>query len=488
MTTPRRRPVPALLAAALAGTLAVVPATARGQDGAGGDQPVDPYGAPASPSPAPDAAGDPGDDPAGDPAGDPADDIDAQVAQALLARGVFLLERGDTADARTLFIESLQRSPRGPAAGEALRRLREANRALGLDPDAGRPSAGEGVMDPYGDGGDGAAPEGPLDPYGEGGQGAGPAEAEGPGSPFGNRAAIAWSAAVGFVNGLAIAGPESGGEPGDPDRDVSGGAILAGVIGGAAGAGLGWWLTERRPLSAGEAATVVSAANWGALELGLFGDAVTGTDSDPNDVWKFVAVGGLLGIGGGAALALRASPSEGDVAFVNSLGLYGAAAGILAGVGMQPPHNEAYSINALVASTAGLTAGFFLQGRVETSRRRTLLMDAGAAAGALVPWVVLYPFISDGDTENDEQVAGWLSVFTLGGGAVAAWYLTRGMDDDEGGSEAAAARHPAPPALARREADGAWRLGAPLLRPMALPAIAPASGTALGVDILSGRF
>jgi hypothetical protein len=447
--------------AAFAIALALAGGTARAQ----GDAPVDPYGDAHPPS-------------------DPADDIDDQVASALYQRGVVLLEEGEAAGAKTLFVESLERSPRGSVSEDALRMLREANRALGIaDLDDGRPGRDGSVIDPYG-----GAPNRPLDPSGEGDRDR-PGEDGPDGSRGGRRAVTVWGAAVGLVAGLAIAGPESDGDlidpDGEPERVVSGGAFLVGALGAALGAGAAWWLTGKRPLSAGQSAAVVSGTNWGSLALGLFGDAATDIDSEPNEMWKFVAVGGVLGIGGGATYALVAEPSEGEVAFVNSLGLYGALGGFLAGVGMQPPHGEAYSINVLVGSTLGLTGGFLLKDYVSMTRRRTLLMDAGAAGGALVPWILIYPFLSDGETENDEQVAGWISVFTMGGGAALVYYLTR-EDRDEGESESAAL--PPPNALARRARDGRWRLGAPLPRPFSLPALAPADRTAIGLDLLSGRF
>jgi hypothetical protein len=233
----------------------------------------------------------------------------------------------------------------------------------------------------------------------------------------------------------------------------------------------------------------VSAGTWGAINLGYFGDAVTGVDSDNNDVWKFVAAGGLLGLGGGAWYAARARPSEGDVAFTNSLGMYGLAGGLLVGVGIQPPESEAYSINAMVGSVGGITVGLLLSDAVETSRRRTLFVDLYAAAGAVAPWLLLYPLIEDGGTEDDEQAAGWLSALSLGGGAITGWLLTRHMDDrDEPESASARRGPPPPPALVRRDQDGSWSLGTPLLRPIQDPRLGPVAGFGLGADVLSGRF
>jgi len=498
----------------------------------GSEQPVDPYASQPAPEPAPrqqspaaepsapepPAAEPPAAEPpaAEPPAAEPEpvnepgpksslgadDDVDDQVAQALYRRGVALYRRGATADARTMFIESLERSPKGTVSGEALRMLRAANRRLGIaNADAGRPSAqGEGVIDPYAGGAQPPPTEAPLDPYGaaptppppsrsaEVDTGAPPEAPEAQeGSVMGRRAVIAWSGAVGLVAGMAVAGPEN------DSGEVSNGAVIGGLVGAAGGVGLSYWLTRRVPLSLGQSAAIASAATWGGTWGGLLGDAATGTDSAPNDVWKYVAAGGLVGLGGGAAYAIIAKPSEEDVALTNSLAIFGAGAGVSIAAGMEVPESEAFALNALFGSTAGIAAGLLLAPRVEVSLRRTLLLDAGAAAGAAASWGVLYPLIADGTTRNDEQIAGWVAAATMTGGVVVTWLLTRGMDERASGPLAARASRrgalPPPPAVVRRDADGSWQLGVPFLRPLVSRDLAPpARATALGVDLLSGRF
>jgi len=304
----------------------------------------------------------------------------------------------------------------------------------------------------------------------------------------GRRIVMAFSAGAGLIAGLAIAGPESEttNEFGETTSEVSGGAVLAGLLGAAAGFGTAWWLTDRYPVNTGQSVAIASGSTWGTIELALFGDAVTGADSDPNDVWKFAAAGGLLGLGAGAWYAARFDPAEEDLVFVNSLGAIGASGGLLVGVGIQPPEREAYSINTLVGSLAGLGVGLALSDAVQVSSRRMLYVDLAAAAGAAVPWALLYPLIKDDDSENDEQAAGWLSALTLGGGAITGWLLTRSMDED--GAEAQAARDAPPPALVERAAAGTWELGTLLPRPMHDPALAPRSGIAIGANLVSGRF
>ncbi len=484
----------------LVAVLVLAPAAARAQDA-----PMDPYGdkakpaapkkeparpAPAKPAPAP-SPPPPSDQPV-DPYGeqqpveappppvDPADDIDDEVAQALYARGQQLLQRGDAASAKQLFIESLERSPKGSRSSDAVRYLRVANKKLGFkNLDDGRPGAP--ATPP--------AVEQPIDPYGGGGGGRGGEEEDRDqvgASPVGRRIVMAWSAAAGLIAGLAVAGPtsETTNELGETSTEVSGGAVLAGLIGAGAGFAGSWWLTDRYPVTTGQSIAIASGGTWGVTEFALFGDAVTGTDSDANDVWKFAAVGGLAGLGAGTWYAARFDPTEDEMTFVNSLGAIGAGGGLLVGVGIQPPESEAYSINALVGSLGGLAVGLALADAAQVSSRRMLYIDGAAAAGAAVPWLLLYPLIKDGETENDEQAAGWLSALTLGGGAIAGWYLTRGLDDD---AEAQAARDAAPPALVTRDGTGQWGVGLPLPRLMSDTALG-SSRTALGADVLSGRF
>jgi len=507
-------PVGMAVSRSLATVIAVLllgPAVARGQ----GEAPIDPYEKPAEPPAAkpdvkpgkkpskkPSAPPPPAEPPAAeapkeqpvDPYGepppetppapsDPADDIDDQVAQALYARGQQLLQRGDPANAKVLFIESLERSPKGTRSSDALRYLRVANKKLGLSPDDGRPGA---PVDPYGGG---ATGERPIDPYDQGGGGGEPGEELDQGtSEGGRRVVMAWSAAVGLVAGLAVAGPESEttNEFGETKSEVSGGAVLAGLLGAAAGFGASWWLTDRYPVTAGQSVAIASGGTWGIIDLALFGDAVTGADSDPNDVWKFAGAGGLLGIGGGAWYAARFDPTEAEMVFVDSLGAIGTGAGLLVGVGIQPPEREAYSINALVGSLGGLGVGLALADSAQISSRRMLYIDLGAAAGAAVPWALLYPLIKDDESENDEQAAGWLSALTLGAGAITTFYLTRAMDDEV--ELEASRRIAAPPAVVQRAPDGTFGFGVPVPKLMQDPSLGPASGMAVGADLFSGRF
>ena len=90
--------------------------------------------------------------------------VDTAVARALIRRGNALFGDRDYANARTMFIEALEKDPTGPHAKSALAMLRRANAKLGRYKDDGRPKGsgvpapprgGEGVIDPYAGGGSG---------------------------------------------------------------------------------------------------------------------------------------------------------------------------------------------------------------------------------------------------------------------------------------------------------------------------------------------
>ncbi|HUH00847.1 MAG TPA: hypothetical protein VML75_02565, partial [Kofleriaceae bacterium] len=257
--------------------------------------------------------------------------------------------------------------------------------------------------------------------------------------------------------------------------------------GGGGGAGAAWYALRNRRLTEGQGQAVISGGTWGAYLIALFGDVVTGVDSTTtNEGFKATAIGGALGLAGGAVYAATQEPTADDVSLINSFGLYGTTAGLMLGVGMAPPESEAYSINGFIGAGAGLVLGHYLAGRAEVSRRRMLRVDLGALAGVAATWAVFYPLIADDGTDNDEQAAGLLSIGSMAAGAYIGWRLTRGMDDPP---TLTGAREVAVPGLINRTSDGTWGLGTAMPRPMENPALAPRTGAfTLGADVLSGRF
>jgi hypothetical protein len=403
--------------------------------------------------------------------------IDELVARALYERAKILFDSGDFANAKQLAIESLERSGAGMRSGDAKELVRSSNEELGIEPrDAGIPGVPDTTtptpVDPYG-----GSPK-PVDPY--------QMPPEEPAAPASEQelqlarwGLTGWAGGYGITLGLAVGGPMR--ENADGDEEFRGVSVLTGLLGGAALTGLGYWLTGTYDLTPGQSAAIASAGTWGTVSFGFLGAVLTGKESDTSDVFKFMAAGGAAGIGGGIAYAKYLDPSVDQVAVINSLSSYGLATGLLFGVLLDPPHNDAYSLQAFLGSAAGMTAGILLRDKLEVSRRRTLWLDVGAASGIAATWVLLYPLIADSGSNNDEQAAGGISILTMAGGVVTAWLLTRGMDD-----EADQPAEPAPQALVGRTASGRWTLGAPVLEPVAPP---PGHrGIGLQLRMLGGRF
>lgn len=474
---------------------------------------------------------------------DPRGDIHEQVAEVLFERAKELYTRGDYGNAKKLFIESLERAPKGPLARDALQWLRNANERLGVaDLDAGVPAAVtapeggpaegpiDGPVDPYADTGDappelqdpyadtGDAPvdpyagtgdepdlqdpyagggEGPIDPYAPGGGAAGPGD---PGDldaddrRSARRTLMLWGGTYGLLAGLAIAGPEN------DEGEVSGGAVLGGVLGAGAGLGLAWYAGRKRDFTPGQAQTIGYGGLWGTYILGLFGDVVTGVrdpnipgdeGTTPNEIYKSMGIGGALGTGAGILMARKWDPSPADVALTNSLGLMGTSAGLLLGVAMDPPRGEAYSLNGVLGAAAGLGAGLWASQRFEYSPARMLRIDLGAAAGVAGTWLLFYPLIADDTTSGDEQAAGAVSLLAMAGGAYVGWRLTRDMDEAPapGTVDAGAAEEEPPvPALVRRRSTGEWALGVPLIAPATNPALTGTDAEGMSLGVLGGRF
>ncbi len=474
LASARKRRTSAQVATPLAALLGLVILVAGAEHVAAQDEP----------EPAPEAAPD-ADAPAGAVSAELS--IDDRVAAALLSRGQILFDSGDFANAKKLFIESLERSGEGPSSERALTMLRSSNEQLGIsDLNDGRPPRdGTAPLDPY------AGAETPVDPY---------ASTEKPADPYASidpasdvvdgdepnrqtsRGLMAWGAGYGFSLGMAIGGPVDS----DTDR-VKGGALLLGLVGIGGGIAGGYFGSRRYALSRGQVAALASAGNWGMYSVGMLGDVLTGEGTSANEVYKFVAAGGAIGMGAGILYVRSAKPTEGEVAVVNSLGAYGSATGLLFAVMLAPPRADAYSLNAVLGSVGGIGVGLYLKDRFKMSRARTLRIDLGAAVGAGATWALLYPLISDGDTNNDEQFAGFFSIVTMAAGIGGAYYLTRNMDRKKS-ERLLPEEEPVTAGLIRRAGSGRWSLGSPSLRPMVDPALAPPTGFSLGVDLAAGRF
>jgi hypothetical protein len=438
------------------------------------------------------------------------DDMASTVADALYARARELHQRGDTMGAKTLLVESLELSAQGQRARDARVLLGQINRTLGLSADDRRvplmppPRAARDTIEPFSSG---AADE-PLDPYGdmasepldpyadsglEGDKGIALRGVDDESVPLpaddleddrrrGRRIVLLHGGLVGFTTGLALGGPV------DEFGNLKAGAVLLGAVGAGVSIVSAHFLTRKYQISEGQAAAVSWFGIWGATAFGYLADLATGVDdSTGNEITWGVTTGGLAGTAAGILYARKHEPSVGDVAVVNSFGLYGMTAALLLGVAMDPKESEGYSINALLGGALGIGAGMYAAGRIDTSRRRMLYVDLGASAGALAPWLLLYPAVSDND--DGAQITGLVSALGLVIGGYATWRLTRKMDRSESIGRKRIAGAPVP-GLIQRDPEGQWGVGMLTLRPMVTsPLLGPAIGSpGLGVDLVGGRF
>jgi hypothetical protein len=149
---------------------------------------------------------------------------------------------------------------------------------------------------------------------------------------------------------------------------------------------------------------------------------------------------------------------------------------------MQPPEGEAYSVNAILGTTAGAITGLVMAKQRDISARRMGRIDLWATVGALTPWVL---FAAADGNADDAQVAGFFSMAGLAGGVWLGFRLTRTWDErvatDTIGSDA-------PAGIVRRSSAGAWSLGGPSLRPLHNPALGVPLGRGAAVDVVGVRW
>lgn len=435
--------------------------------------------------------------------------IGEQVAAALYSRGMSLFELGEVASAKKLFVESLERSPDGSRAGDALGMLRKCNEKLGIqDLEAGRPEAGgtsDTPLDPYAPTGDTdgdtpvdpyATPDGPVDPYAAdpglgdpGGGGTGGFIEPPVGQPVDNvghatTELMISGGLVGLIAGLAITGPLEVDDAGNTG-DITGAAIPVGLAIGGGGIYLGSYLAKKYDRAGGKALS--SGAIWGMYNFAHIGNVFTGEGTNSNDIYRSMALGGLAG-GGLAHLYVRKyTPTEGEVAVVNSGSFIGSGIGLMLAAAVDPPRGDAYSLNLTLGSMAGIGAGIYFRDDLIATSKRMTYVNLGALGGALVPWILVYPFV-DGEDGGDYQTAGFLSALTMGGGAYLAWRFTKDEVPAKDSLEGPDAVATSAPALLQRSDRGQWNLGSPMPRPMYNQQLAPATGFSMGADVLSGRF
>lgn len=199
-------------------------------------------------------------------------------------------------------------------------------------------------------------------------------------------------------------------------------AYLALALGGG-GAGLATSIlaTRTRGMPSGRAQAIESAATWGGFNGGMLG-RLAGAE-EAREIVGATLGAGAAALGATVWLTSLAIPSSGDVALTNSGGLWGLAAGALT-LGLIGSPTEDETLAVLVGfADAGLAAGALLSRRVEITRSRALLVDAGGLVGTLGGIAVPVFFQS----EDSRVITGSGLVGMAFGLGLATWF-TRGWD------------------------------------------------------------
>jgi hypothetical protein len=199
-------------------------------------------------------------------------------------------------------------------------------------------------------------------------------------------------------------------------------AVVLGLAGGGA-IGLATSLAaSRHGITPGEALAVNSGATWGFWHaLTLSGAA--GVDDDSR--FTLLLVGQLVGTGLGAATAHGATPTAGQVALVNSAGLWaGVVAAFAHGATDFNADDQAFYLS-LLAATDLVGIGAALIGRdYPPSRGRMLLIDATGLMGMLFGLAVDVLIESGGSSPEGLSgfaIAGTLTGLALGTYASRTW-------------------------------------------------------------------
>jgi hypothetical protein len=401
-----------------------------------GAQPVDPYGATAgSGSAAPPAMQDPV--------------LSEQIAESLVARAQELIDARLWVDAKQLAVEALVQSPKGNAAERARFIIKTVNGQLGITDETQQqapaptppiatepPPTDTTITDPT------APTPPPVTPPAEGGEHHSGTLAAGiHGGIF--------AGLIGATIGAAI----------DSDKPENGAIPLA-AIGAVGGGLLGNRLGKR--WDEAQVRTVGAGSVWGGVAGAFFAETVQGAndgDVTAPGILLGASIGSTLGAAGGLGLAYKHKLTRGDVALVDTFAGMGAAGGLTIGMLMQPAQGEAYSLNAVLGTGAGIVVGLVAAPQTNTTPRRMLRVAGLAAAGGAVPFL-LYAGINDSSSSADERITGLLSSAGLVGGAWLGFYLTRHMDE---GLDVPDGEPPpkddAPAAVVGRSSDGRWQLG-----------------------------
>ncbi|WP_242344598.1 hypothetical protein [Anaeromyxobacter terrae] len=218
------------------------------------------------------------------------------------------------------------------------------------------------------------------------------------------------------------------------------------IAGGAGGLALAILPTRHASMPEGRAQAIESATNWGTLNGGLLAALA---DADGKGVVGATLGTGLAALGTTALLTRERSPSSGEVALTNSGGIWGLVTGGLTLAILEDAGDKTAESVLLASTDAGLLAMALVARRVEMSRGRSLIIDAGGLLGTLAG--VSVPAFAN--AENGPAI-GAAGLAGMAVGLAVGTYISRGWDEEHDEGPAARAGAMAMPVVARLEGGG----------------------------------
>jgi hypothetical protein len=218
------------------------------------------------------------------------------------------------------------------------------------------------------------------------------------------------------------------------------------LAGGAGGLTLALLPTRHAHMPEGRAQAIESAALWGSFNGGLVA-ALADAETKPTVAATLGT--GLVSLGTAVALTRERSPSSGDVALTNSGGIWGLVTGGLTLALLDDASDSTIQGVLLGGADAGLLAMALVARRVDMSRGRSLLIDAGGLLGTLGG--ISIPAFADSENAPLIGAAGLAGMVA---GLSLATYLSRDWDEEESASAAHPGGAMAMPMVARLEGGG----------------------------------
>lgn len=189
--------------------------------------------------------------------------------------------------------------------------------------------------------------------------------------------------------------------------------LSAGLAGGALYGT--WQLAQAYDVGPDEAALVTSAAAWTMVDTLLLAAALDWYESEA--IWLMFGAGALAA-GGALATAASSDATAGDLALMNSGGLWVPIGGLIALATLDGLDGDNFAVVTLGLNLAGLAGGLALAKNTAPSRAQALYLDAGVLLGGVSGGLV---GIIGGVLSDSAEVFGLITVGgMIAGGVISA--------------------------------------------------------------------